>query len=51
MTFALTMFEPPPDRRPYEVSRDGITWGGISSAQLATQLEQYSPYPDDTGAR
>lgn len=48
--FKLTMYEAPPDRRPFEVSRDGSTWSGISQPQLAALLERHSPYPDDTRA-
>ncbi len=51
MSFALTMYEPPPDSRPYEIREArGETWRGCTSAKLSQLLESLSAYPDDDRA-
>lgn len=50
--FCLTMPEPPPDRRPYEYTRDGgSTWNGLGRADLTAWLETWSVYPDEDAQR
>jgi hypothetical protein len=47
MTFKLTMYEPPPDRRPYQLGTcDDGQWRGLTLADLISLLEANSIHPD-----